>query len=50
MKKIFALALSAAMSLSLVACGGGNAPAASSNPPAASNPAASTPADRKSVV
>ena len=44
MKKIFALALAAAMSLSLVACGGGNAPAASSNPPAASTPAASTPA------
>lgn len=42
MKKILALALAAAMSLSLAACGGGNTPAAST--PAASTPAASTPA------
>ena len=39
MKKFLALALAAAMSLSLVACGGG-----SSSTPAASTPAASTPA------
>ncbi len=42
MKKILALALAAAMSLSLTACGGGGA--ASSKPAASSNPAASTPA------
>ena len=39
MKKVFAMMLAAAMSLSLVACGGGSQPA-SSNPPAASNPPA----------
>ncbi len=50
MKKFLALALSAAMSLSLLAgCGGGNAPAESKpktdgSTPAASTPAASTPA------
>ncbi len=45
MKKIFALALAAAMSLSLAACGGNNnTPAASSTPAAGSTPAASTPA------
>ena len=42
MKKILALALACAMSLSLVACGGSEKPAAST--PAASTPAASTPA------
>ena len=42
MKKILALAMAAAMALSLAACGGGNQPAAST--PAASTPAASTPA------
>ena len=47
MKKIFALALAAAMSLSLVACGGGNTstPSTSGSQPAGSNPAVSTPAD-----
>ena len=47
MKKIFALALAAAMSLSLVACGGGNTstPSTSGSQPAGSNPAGSTPAD-----
>ncbi len=46
MKKFLALALSAAMSLSLLSgCGGGNAPAASAgSAPAASKPAASAPA------
>ena len=46
MKKILGLALAAALSLSLVACGGGNSntPAASSTPAAGSNPASSTPA------
>ena len=39
MKKILGLALAAAMSLSLVACGGGN-----NNTPAGSNPANSAPA------
>ena len=42
MKKILALALACAMSLSLVACGGSEKPAAST--PAASTPAASAPA------
>ena len=42
MKKFLALALAAAMSLSLVACGSSDQPAASA--PAASTPAASTPA------
>ena len=42
MKKILALTMAAAMSLSLAACGGGNnsansTPAASSNPPASSS-------------
>lgn len=51
MKKIFSLALAAAMSLSLVACGGGgntSTPAASN--PAASNPAASNPAASNPAV
>lgn len=42
MKKLLAMTLALAMSLSLVACGGGNTPAAST--PAASTPAGSTPA------
>ena len=42
MKKYLALLLAGALSLSLVACGGGDKPAAST--PAASTPAASTPA------
>lgn len=42
MKKVLTLALAAAMALSLAACGGNSAPAAST--PAASTPAASTPA------
>lgn len=42
MKKILALAMAAAMALSVTACGGGNQPAAST--PAGSTPAASTPA------
>ena len=42
MKKVFALALAMAMTLSLVACGSSDAPAAST--PATSTPAASTPA------
>ena len=49
MKKVFALALAAAMTLSLVACGGGDKPAASTpaaSTPAASTPAASTPAEK----
>ena len=49
MKKVFALALAAAMTLSLVACGGGDKPAASTpaaSTPVASTPAASTPAEK----
>ena len=42
MKKLFALVTACALSLSLVACGGGEKPAASA--PAASTPAASVPA------
>ena len=44
MKKLLALALAAAMSLSLAACGGGNnnAPAASSKPAGSTPPAASS--------
>ena len=48
MKKFLALTMALAMSLSLVACGGGDKPAASTpaaSTPAASAPAASTPAD-----
>ncbi len=50
MKKILALAMAAAMTLSLAACGGGNnsassAPAASSNPPAASGSQGGSSAD-----
>ena len=41
MKKLLSLVLASAMALSLVACGGGDKPAAST--PAASTPAASTP-------
>ncbi len=51
MKKVLALVLAAALSLSLAACGGGNSsstPAAST--PAASTPAASTPAAGKDTV
>lgn len=47
MKKLLAMTLALAMSLSLVACGGGNTPAASTpagSTPAGSTPAASTPA------
>ena len=45
MKKILAMAMAAAMALSLAACGGGNnsTPAASSKPAASNPPAASTP-------
>ena len=50
MKKILALAMAAAMTLSLAACGGGNnsassAPAASGNPPAASGSQGGSSAD-----
>ncbi len=50
MKKILALTMAVAMSLSLAACGGGNnsansTPAASSNPPAASDSQGATSAD-----
>ena len=48
MKKFLALVMAAAMTMSLVACGGGDKPAASTpaaSTPAASTPAASTPAD-----
>jgi len=48
MKKFLALTMALAMSLSLVACGGGDKPAASTpaaSTPAASAPAASTPAE-----
>ena len=46
MKKLLAMALAAAMSLSLAACGGGDTPPAASSKPAGSNPpaASSTPA------
>ena len=46
MKKLLAMALAAAMSLSLAACGGGDKPPAASSKPAGSNPpaASSTPA------
>ena len=51
MKKIFSLALAAAMSLSLVACGGGgNTSTAAASNPAASNPAASNPAASNPAV
>lgn len=51
MKKFLALALAAAMSLSLAACGGGNnTPSASGSTPAASTPAASTPAGGDSDI
>ncbi len=45
MKKLLAMALAAAMSLSLAACGGGDTPPAASSKPAGSNPpaASSTP-------
>ncbi len=46
MKKLLALVMAAAMTLSMTACGGGNSstPAASASKPAASPPAAGTPA------
>ena len=46
MKKLLAMALAAAMSLSLAACGGGDTPPAASSKPAGANPpaASSTPA------
>ena len=53
MKKFLAAALALAMGLSLVACGGGSAPAASTpaaSAPAASAPAASTPAEPSEQV
>ena len=49
MKKFLALTMALAMSLSLVACGGGDKPAESTpaaSTPAASTPAASTPAEK----
>ena len=49
MKKFLAMTMALAMSLSLVACGGNDAPAASTpaaSTPAASTPAASTPAEK----
>ncbi|MBQ8852159.1 MAG: ABC transporter substrate-binding protein, partial [Oscillibacter sp.] len=49
MKKVFALALAAAMTLALAACGAKEEPAASTpaaSTPAASTPAASTPAEK----
>ena len=52
MKKILATVLAACMALSLVACGGGDKPAASTpaaSTPAASTPAASTPAEKVEV-
>ena len=44
MKKLLALALAAAMSLSLVACGGGDKSTPAGSTPAGSTPAGSTPA------
>ena len=46
MKKLLALALAAAMSLSLVACGGGDKSTPAGSTPAGSTPAGSTPAGR----
>ena len=49
MKKLLALALAAAMSLSLVACGGGDKSTPAGSTPAGSTPAGSTPASGESI-